>query len=339
MPILAKARLSTTLLTAALVLAACGGKPPANRVDESQARGTALAAVPDATVKSQELEHEDGRWIYSYDLAVPGRSGIEEVHVDALTGKLVAREHEDEAAEAAEAAQEQADTTSSAERAVQNPADGGQAGNPAPVTEPYEPRIDAADFVGRVDNPYFPLAPGTVFRYRSSDGETDVVAVTDSTKMILGISATVVIDRVYENGALSEETHDWYAQDRRGNVWYLGEDSRELRNGRSISTSGSWEAGKNGARPGIIMEARPTAGDAYRQEYRKGVAEDMGKVLALGVSAAVPFGSFQDCMRTLDTTPLEPEVRETKVYCRGVGLVLENEAPGASNELVSVEHR
>ncbi len=317
----------------ALFLAACAGHPPENRVPEADARAAALALVPGATVNGQELEREGGRWIYSFDLLVAGRPGVEEVHVDAVTGKVLAREHEGPGDEATEAAQERGDGGVAAEAA----APGASTETPAPVTGPYEPAIVARDFVAGVDNPYFPLVPGTVYRYESTNGEKNVVTVTDQTEDIQGIAATVVLDQEYgDDGALAEETYDWYAQDRAGNVWYLGEASREMANGRVVSTTGSWRAGEAGARPGLIMPAHPAVGQAYRQEYRKGVAEDEGRVSAVNVSATVPYGSFNDCIGTVDTTPLEPSVRETKLYCRGLGLVQEDEGPGAVNRLISV---
>ena len=351
-----------------LILTACAGNPPDNRVPEPSARAAALAAVPGATVKGEELESEGGRWIYSYDLVVAGQPGVEEVHVDAITGKLLAREHEGEGQEAAEQAEErgrageavgagEGDEVGEAAEAGQAGEDGqateaaeaGEAGESAevtstatqaPVTEPYAPMVVARDFVAGVDNVYFPLVPGTVYRYESTNGGRNVVTVMDGTRAIQGIAATVVLDQEYgEDGALAEETYDWYAQDRTDNVWYLGEDSRELKAGRVVSTSGSWQAGEAGAKPGLIMPAHPAVGQAYRQEYRKDVAEDQGRVEAVGVSARVPYGSFRDCIRTVDTSPLEPFVRETKLYCRGVGLVQENEGPGVVNRLVSVERQ
>lgn len=200
------------------------------------------------------------------------------------------------------------------------------------------PEVDPSDFVDRIDNPYFPLEPGTVFRYANGDGRgTNVVTVTAERKTVMGIRATVVLDEEFSAGVPVESTYDWYAQDREGTVWYLGEDTREVERERVVSSAGSWEAGREGARPGILMLAHPVPGERYRQEYLEGEAEDMGRVLEVDVSATVPAGTWDDCIRTEDTTPLEPEVRETKVYCRGVGLVLEDEGPGSRNELVAVE--
>ena len=162
--------------------------------------------------------------------------------------------------------------------------------------------------------------------------------VTDQTRTVMGIRATVVRDTETHDGALVEDTFDWYAQDRSGNVWYLGEATRAVRNGE-LSSAGSWEAGVDGALPGIIMKADPRVGDAYRQEYYRGHAEDMGKVVRTGASASVPFRSLEGLLVTQDWTPLEPKVVEEKFYARGIGLVLETTVRGGSdrNELVSYQ--
>src|SRR4030095_16811931 len=144
-------------------------------------------------------------------------------------------------------------------------------------------QIDPNNFVSEVTNPYFPLKPGTTFIYEGeSDGvpTREVVQVTRDTKEILDVLTTVVHVRTYEDGVLIEDTFDWYAQDEDGNVWYFGEDTKELdAGGNVISTEGSWEAGVNGAEPGIIMEADPKKGDRYQQELAPGVAEDMAQVI------------------------------------------------------------
>jgi hypothetical protein len=198
------------------------------------------------------------------------------------------------------------------------------------------PEFDQSEFVSRIGNPYFPLVPGTTFIYRgTSDGERtrNETFVTYETKEILGVTATVVRDRAFVGGELVEETFDWFAQDSDGNVWYLGEDSNDIENGVVVSKQGSWEAGVNGARPGIIMEARPRAGDFYRQELARGVAEDRAVVLSLREQAAVPYGSFDDCLKTKDFTPLEPGVVEHKYYCAGVGFVRAVTVQGGSDML------
>ncbi|UCC73887.1 MAG: hypothetical protein JSV86_04820 [Gemmatimonadota bacterium] len=209
-------------------------------------------------------------------------------------------------------------------------------------TEPWDPQIDPADFVSTIDNPYFPLEPGTTYSYsgETEDGrETGEVLVTSETRVVLGVTTLVVRDRVFLEGELIEETFDWYAQDSEGNVWYFGEDSKEFEGGELVSTEGSWEAGVDGAKPGIIMLADPTVGTEYRQEYAPGVAEDMGRVLGLDESADAPFGSFTGCLKTEDSTPLEPGVREHKFYCPDIGLVLEIDVTGggARNELIDVQ--
>ena len=178
----------------------------------------------------------------------------------------------------------------------------------------------------RIDNPYLPLAPGSRWVYRETDpdgAEQRVeVTVTDRTKRILGIDATVVHDVVSEDGRLVEDTYDWYAQDADGNVWYLGEDTKEYEDGKVVSTKGSWEAGVDGAQAGIVMPAGPEVGATYRQEYYAGQAEDAAKILSLDERVEVPAGSFKGVLLTKDFTPLEPDVLEHKFYARGVGAVL-----------------
>jgi hypothetical protein len=201
--------------------------------------------------------------------------------------------------------------------------------------------FDASRFVHGVDNPWFPLKPGTVLRYRGAkDGEpsTEVMTVTDRTRTILGVAATVVQDRLYKRGKLAEDTTDWYAQDRDGNVWYVGEATRELdKNGKTTSTEGSWQAGVQGARAGIFMPAKPAVGQSFRQEYLKGQAEDHFAVEALDTSVKVPWGRSGHALRTREWTPLEPGVIDAKYYVRGIGTVLEQTVKGGNerNELVS----
>jgi hypothetical protein len=197
--------------------------------------------------------------------------------------------------------------------------------NPAAylVGTPYAVTIDPADFVAVIDNLYWPMARGmtTVFE---GDRERIVVEVTDEVKVVLGVPTTVVRDRAYDgDDRLIEDTFDWYAQDRWGNVWYFGEDTTEFRNGKPVSTAGSWEAGVDGALPGIVMLADPMVGDVYRNEYLAGEAEDLAKVLDVGGSITVPAGAFSETIVTEDWTPLEPGQLEHKTYAPGVGLVAE----------------
>jgi hypothetical protein len=201
--------------------------------------------------------------------------------------------------------------------------------------------ITPADFSATIDNPYLPLEPGTTFIYegRSGDGASRVeVTVTSETRVVMGVTCVVVRDQAFVDDVLVEDTFDWYAEDKEGNVWYFGEDTKEYENGTVVSTQGSWEAGVNGAVPGVIMKAHPQVGDSYQQEYLKGEAEDMAEVLALGDSATVPYGSFQNVLRTREWTPLEPGVAEEKLYAPGVGLIKAETVEGGSDveELVEI---
>lgn len=194
----------------------------------------------------------------------------------------------------------------------------------------------AGQFVAVVDNPYYPLIPGTTFEYRAETDEgveTNTVEIASRTKTILGVAATVVHDQVFLDGELTEDTFDWYAQDTEGNIWYLGEQSCEVEHGQCVSTEGSWEAGVNGALPGIIMWADPAAhqGETYQQEFLEGTAEDVAKVIGLDAKVDTPYGSFTGCLQTMDWSPLETASREHKFYCPGTGLVVEV-APSSGHE-------
>lgn len=214
-------------------------------------------------------------------------------------------------------------------------------GQADPVIDPgdggdYAPDVDPENFVDEIDNPYLPLTPGAEWTYEgvTEDGETErvEVVVTDERREIMGISATVVRDTATVDGELAERTFDWFAQDREGNVWYMGEDSVEYVDGEE-DPAGSWEAGVDGALPGIVMPADPTVGDAYRQEYYAGEAEDMGEVVRLGDEVSVPAGDFDDLLVTNDWTPLEPEIVEEKYYAAGVGLVMERKVAGEKGQV------
>ncbi len=211
-----------------------------------------------------------------------------------------------------------------------------------PNAVPPPPDINPDNFVRRVTNPFFPLKPGTTFTYQgSTDGipTSNVTYVTHDTKRILGVTTIVVHDQAFENGVLVEDTFDWYAQDKAGNVWYFGEDTKELdASGNVISTEGSWEAGVDGAQPGIIMLVHPQVGDRYYQEFYPGVAEDQAKVLSLDASVCVAYGCFNNILVTKDWTQLEPGVVENKYYAKNVGFILAVMVKGGDErtELVNI---
>ena len=194
--------------------------------------------------------------------------------------------------------------------------------------------LDPAEFTTRIGNPYWPMAPGSRWVYRETDPDGTEkrveVTVTHRTKRVAGVRARVVHDVVTQGGALVENTYDWYAQDRAGNVWYLGERTREYANGKVASTEGSWEAGVDGAQAGVVMPAEPRVGMSYRQEQYAGRAEDRARILSLDEQAEVPFGRFRGLLKTEDYTPLEPRNREHKYYAKGIGPVLRTPVGGGS---------
>ena len=213
----------------------------------------------------------------------------------------------------------------------------------ASAATPLQPtfRIDNFHAPLVIDNPWWPMLPGTrTVHHGLEDGECQVteVAVTDGAKRnftgaFAGLAARVVIDRVWSDprcngkrGLLLEDTRDWYGQDNGGNVWYFGETTVEYEYDEAghlvgSSTEGSWEAGRNGAKAGIVMFRRPMVGMYYRQEYFAGEAEDEATILRVGIRLATPLGRFHDCMKTRDATPLEPGIVEYKYYCRKLGVV------------------
>lgn len=214
---------------------------------------------------------------------------------------------------------------------------------PRTITEPYAPDIDPAAFSTTVDNPFFPLVPGTrtIYDATTEDGrQRTITEVTRDTKKVMGVDAVVVHDSVYLDGGLLEDTFDWYAQDRDGNVWYFGEATTKFDAG-SADTTGSFESGINGALPGIAMPAKPQVGDRYRQEYAKAIAEDTGEVLDLAGRETTPLtGPVTDLLVTKDVNPLDPESAiENKYYARGVGLVLTLHVTGPAerDEAVTTE--
>lgn len=202
------------------------------------------------------------------------------------------------------------------------------------------PLPPASEFSARVDNPWYPLRPGTTYVYTGvKDGQPsrDVLTVTRRTRTIGRVPCVVVEDRLYVRGRLRERTTDWYSQDASGNVWYFGEETAELdARGRVTSRKGSWLAGADGAQPGVFMPARPRVGQSFRQEYYRGEAEDHFEII--GLFGAVTGAAETNALLTREWTPLEPDVIDHKLYVRGIGTVLEQTEKGGDErfELVSV---
>lgn len=225
-----------------------------------------------------------------------------------------------------------------------------KASKPATTSLPQDGQafaIDPSDFTTEIDNPFWPMKPGSRWVYRETDPEGPaqrvVVTVLAKTKLVAnGVTARVVRDVATEDGKPVEATNDYYAQDRCGNVWYLGEATTEYKNGKPVSTKGSFEAGVDGAQAGVIVPARPKPGMGYRQEYLAGEAEDRGEIVSLGEQAEVPFGHFGRgrVLMTRDLDPLEPKALEFKFYARGIGPVLAIGISGGADreELVRYTH-
>lgn len=198
-----------------------------------------------------------------------------------------------------------------------------------PAGEGYTVDLTPADFVEVVDNPYFALIPGTKWEYDIRRGsvtiEKDTVEVLKETREVMEIQATVVRDMVSVGDQLVEDTYDWFAQDKNGNVWYVGESVDNYVGGVMANHKGSWEWGVDGALPGIIMWADPSAhlNEEYYQEYYLGRAEDKGQVLSVNESVTVPFNSFENVVKTFDFSALEPNLKEHKFYAAGIGLIKE----------------
>ena len=208
--------------------------------------------------------------------------------------------------------------------------------------EAYDPQIRPADFTTSISNPYlsFPIGFEAEYEGETEDGkERGVMEVTGATKNVMGVTTLIVRDRVWQDGELIEDTRDYMAQDKAGNVWYFGEDVDNYEDGALQNHDGAWLAGKGGAKPGILMKANPMAGETYREEYYPGKAEDIAEIVSLNKTVRVPFGNFTNCLQTKNWTPLEPGVIEYKYYCLGArALALEtNEEGGERIELVESE--
>lgn len=212
----------------------------------------------------------------------------------------------------------------------------------SPAGDAHTVSLTAGDFVSSIDNPYLPYIPGSkwVYEARLEDGtlERNEIEVLQETRNVNGVAATVVHDTVYVGSQLVEETYDWYAQDKEGNVWYLGEEVDNYENGILVDHAGSWEWGVNDALPGIIMWADPSAhlNEEYYQEYYAGEAEDKGQVLSVKESVTVPFGSFENVVKTYDFSAIETDLKENKFYASGVGVIKEVDL-NTGEEVVLIE--
>ena len=206
----------------------------------------------------------------------------------------------------------------------------------------YHPQINPAEFTTTIDNPFYPLVPGTTFKFAEKVANAPItneveVTVTHDTRTIMGVKCVVVRDTVTEKGVLTEDTYDWFAQHKDGTVWYFGEAVKEYGVAGKVGTAGSWEAGVNGAQPGIVMPGQPTPGEPMRQGYLRGEEEDMVQIMATDETVKVPFGTYSGCARTKDWSMLESG-SEKKWYAKGIGFI-RSESVDDEVELVSVTQK
>ena len=195
----------------------------------------------------------------------------------------------------------------------------------------YNPIINAADFSPVIRNKYCTLNLGMKAGYEqvTSKGLTlKQIDVAGDTKNVMGITTLVVRQREWLNGRLLEDARGWVAQDKQGNVWYFGEAVNHYKDGKPVHHDSSWEAGVDGAKPGILMFNEPKIGASYRREYHAGKAEDRGAVIAVGMSLTVPQGPFfQNCVHIREWSPLKRGEIEHKYYCAGIAtMVLKQES-------------
>ena len=195
--------------------------------------------------------------------------------------------------------------------------------------EAYNPTINPADYSIKIDNPLFkfPVGKEMIYESKTENGKSRIeIRVRGETRRIMGIETLVYNDRVFHNGQLIEETQDYIAQDKEGNVWYFGEEVDNYEDGKLKDHQGAWIAGVDGAKPGIWMKAKPVVGESYRQEYYKGEAEDWAKIVSIDETVKVSAGTFTNCTKIYEWTPLEPDAKAHKFYCAGAGgMTLEEE--------------
>jgi hypothetical protein len=204
--------------------------------------------------------------------------------------------------------------------------------------------VNAADFQAKIDNPLFPLSSlrPKVFEGEEKDPDTGNTVKTrlestvlPGTDVLAGVNVVVLEEKAYKDGVLIEAALDYFAQHRDGSVYYFGERVDNYENGKVANHDGQWLTGEGESGPGVVMPAKPVAGQVSDQEHAPGVAEDKSKVVALDLAVTTPAASFKGCLKTDDYTLLDsPVVHEFKFFCPGVGLVHED-VPDGHLDLIS----
>ncbi|HKK09095.1 MAG TPA: PepSY domain-containing protein [Gemmatimonadota bacterium] len=309
--------------------------PRGGRISRDSAAVVARSQVPGATIESAEYEHEGGRWVWSFDLEVPGRPGIQEVLVDASSGQVVSVQHESAAAEAGEAAQEKEKAEAGERGEAGEKAEAGEEGEEAERGEAGERRegfrrdfdLSRCDLSTTGRSGYMVLEPGYRLVLEGTESGHEVrlwVTVLEDTLVVDGHPTRVVEEREWHGGALAEVSRNYVAMcPSSGDAYYFGETTDEYRNGKVVGHEGSWRAGRDGAHAGLLLPGHPEVGEAYFQEVAPGVAMDRARVVSTSEKVDTPAGTFHGCLETRETTPLEPDASETKYYAPGVGLLVD----------------
>jgi len=327
-----------TVLLLLCALAAVAPLRAQTRISKDSAAEVARSQVPGGRIQSAEYEHEKGRWVWSFDLEVAGRSGIQEVLVDASTGQVVALQHESAAAEAGEAAAEKEGSEAGEENEPGEKAEAGEEAEHAEAGEQeeagereegYRRRFDlsSCDLRTTGKSRYAVLEPGYRLVLEGTEGGRKVrlwVTVLEDTAVVDGQATRVVEEREWHGGTLAEVSRNFEAMcPSTGDAYYFGETTDVYRDGKVVGHEGAWRAGRDGAHAGLLLPGRPEVGEGYYQEVAPGVAMDRARVVSTSETVDTPAGTFHGCLRTHETTPLEPNAGEDKYYAPGVGLLVD----------------
>lgn len=313
------------------------------KISMSEAMAKAMAEAKTGTVIKAILEEDENGVVYSFDIA-KGKDVLA-INLDAKTGKVVESDLEegnDQSALTGDLAKAMDDAVRQVagkvveahltkDGSVVTVFDGKKAhriggkAQESTYTDIFE--VDPSEWSSTGRNPYFVLEPGWVLVLQGKEGKTVidlVITVLDETKKVDGVETRIVEERESEDGEIVEISRNYFAISKRTNdVYYFGEDVDIYKNGKVVNHSGAWWSGKNGARYGLMMPGTPLLGAKYYQEIAPEVAMDRAEVLGLREKIETPAGTFEKCLKTLETTPLEKGAKDHKFYAPGVGLIVD----------------